>query len=93
MRTETYICDLCKQSKSKNDLSKITIKTEGIMIKNQPYSGIQVDVCSDCLRKKGFIVDIKESKTSVENAQATNRKTIEDKLFDILDDLGVAFVE
>lgn len=92
MRTETHICDICKQSKSKESLAKITIKSEGVVIKDQPYGGIQVDICPDCLRKKGFCVEHKNDE-EVKQAQSVNRKTLEEKLFDILEDMGVAFVE
>ena len=93
MRTETYICDICKQSKSKDDLAKISIKSEGINMKNVGYGGLQIDVCPDCLKKKGFIVDKKMIESDLESAQLKNKKTLEDKLFDILEDMGVAFVE
>ena len=93
MRTETFICDICKQSKSQEDLAKIEIKTEGIMIKGvDKWNGLKIDICPNCLTKKGFVVD---HKTEEENEQAKtqNRKTLEDKIFDILEDMGVAFVE
>ena len=93
MRTETYICDICKQSKSKDDLAKISIKSEGIIMKNVWYGGLQIDVCPECLKKKGFIVDKKIIEKDLESAQLKNKKTLEDKLFDILEDMGVAFVE
>ncbi len=93
MRTETYICDICKQSKSKDDLAKISIKSEGIIMKNVGYGGLQIDVCPECLKKKGFIVDKKIIEKDLESAQLKNKKTLEDKLFDILEDMGVAFVE
>lgn len=91
MRTEVFTCDICKQSKSKDDLSKIKVTTEGISIKNFGYRGLEIDICPDCLKKKGFVVDAKpEAKEQIE---AKNGKTLEDKIYDFLSDMGVAFQE
>ena len=91
MRTETFICDICKQSKSKEDLAKIKVSTEGIKIKGSDYWGLQIDICPDCLKKKGFVV---ESKPEIrEQVDAQNKKTLEDKIYEILEDMGVTFTE
>jgi hypothetical protein len=91
MITEVYTCDICKQSKSAGDLAKITVKADGIRMKGIGYNGIQIDVCPDCLRKKGFIVEAKPE--AVEQAEMQNKKTLEDKIYDFLSDMGVAFTE
>ena len=91
MRTEVYTCDICKQSKGRDDLAKITIKSEGIRMKGVGYNGIMVDICPDCLKKKGFIVEIKEE--DMEPALTQNKQTLEDKVYEILSDLGVVFEE
>lgn len=91
--TMIYTCDICKQSKSKDDLAKITVKSEGIRMKSVGYSGIQIDICSDCLRRKGFVVEVKESKEENEQAAMQNKATLEDKIYDFLVDMGVMFVE
>jgi hypothetical protein len=91
MKTEVFTCDICKQSKSMGDLAKITVKAEGIKMKNVGYGGIQIDICPDCLKKKGFIVEPKPE--TVEQAEMQNKKTLEDKIYDFLSDIGVAFVE
>nr|DAJ03602.1 MAG TPA: spire-like protein [Caudoviricetes sp.] len=91
MRTEVYTCDICKQSKGRDDLAKITIKSEGIRMKGVGYNGIMVDICPDCLKKKGFIVEFKEE--DMEPALMQNKQTLEDKVFEILSDLGVVFEE
>lgn len=90
-QTTVYTCDICKQSKSKNDLAKITVKSEGIRMKGVGYSGIEIDICNDCLKKKGFIVEIKE--TDEEQALMQNKATLEDKIYDILSGMGVVFEE
>jgi len=89
--TKIFTCDICKQSKSKDDLAKITVSADGIRMKNVGYGGIKIDICPDCLRKKGFVVEIKKEQEEVVLAQ--NTKNLEDKIFDILDYMGVAFVE
>lgn len=91
MRTEVYTCDICKQSKGRDDLAKITIKSEGIRMKGVGYNGIMVDICPDCLKKKGFIVEFKEE--DMEPALMQNKQTLEDKVYEILSDLGVVFEE
>ncbi|MEI1256022.1 hypothetical protein V8Q34_14885 [Blautia sp. JLR.GB0024] len=92
-KTEVYTCDICKQSKSRDDLAKITVRTEGIHIKNHVnYSGLQIDVCPDCLRKKGFVVEAK-TKEEIEQAKKQNEVSLEDKIYDFLSDMGVVFTE
>ena len=90
-QTTVYTCDICKQSKDRNDLSKIEVKTEGIRIKYDRYSPMKIDICKDCLKRKGFIVEAKDDEK--EQAEKQNSKTLEDKIYEILEDMGVAFVE
>lgn len=91
-QTMIYTCDICKQSKSKSDLAKITIKSEGIRMKGVGFSGITADVCPECLKKKGFVVEWKTQEDE-EQAAAQNKITLEDKIYDFLVDLGVVFEE
>ncbi|MDE5965858.1 MAG: hypothetical protein K2G89_03405 [Lachnospiraceae bacterium] len=87
--TTVYTCDICKQSKSKDDLAKITVKVSGLKVKGCSYGGFDIDICPDCLRKKGFVVEHKEE--DEEQVEAQNRATLEDKLYDILESIGVVF--
>lgn len=92
-RTEVYTCDICKNSKSKGDLAKLEIRCDGIKIKGaNGYSWLNVDICPDCLKKKGFVIEHKSDDDSAE-AAAQNKVTLEDKIYDILDDMGVMFTE
>ena len=93
-QTMMYTCDLCKNSKSEMDLARLDVKViSGIRIKDvTQYSGLRIDICKDCLKKKGFIVEAKTEEEKAEEA-AKNKRTLEDKIFDILEDLGVAFIE
>lgn len=92
-QTTVYTCDICKQSKSKDDLAKITINSDGIRMKGVGYNGIIIDICPECLKKKGFVVEEKE--TQEENFQAAmqNKVTLEDKIYEFLSDMGVVFEE
>jgi hypothetical protein len=91
-QTTIFTCDICKQSKSQGDLAKITIKTDGIHIKGlSPYNNLVIDVCSSCLKKKGFVVEYK--KEEEEQAAMQNKQTLEDKIYDFLSDMGVVFQE
>lgn len=93
MKTEVYTCDVCNKSKSKEDLSRISVQTEGIIIKGADrYSALKIDICKECLQSKGFVVD-KPDEMEIEEIQKRNEITLEDKLYDILEDLGVAFTE
>ena len=60
-------------------------------MKEVGYKGIMVDICPDCLKKKGFIVEFKEE--DMEPALTQNKQTLEDKVYEILSDLGVVFEE
>ena len=50
--------------------------------------GITIDVCPDCLKKKGFVVECKKE----EQASMQNKQTLEG-LYDFLSDMGVVFEE
>ena len=91
-QTTVFTCDICKQSKSKGDLAKFTIRADGIIMKGIGFNGLQIDICPDCLRKKGFVVETK-TKEELEQAQAQNKVTLEDKIYEILSDMGVVFKE
>lgn len=92
-QTTVFTCDICKQSKSKNDLAKITVKSEGIRMKDVGFSGINIDVCPDCLKKKGFVVEQKETEQENDQTAMQNKATLEDKIYDFLRDMGVLFEE
>lgn len=91
-QTTVYTCDICKQSRGRDDLSKIEVKTEGIKIKDcDRYIPLKIDICKDCLKRKGFLVESKDKEA--EQVSMQNKATLEDKLYEILEDLGVSFCE
>jgi hypothetical protein len=95
MRATIHTCDVCKQSKSENDLAQISVTTRGITISpNRNHPPITYDVCGDCLRKKGFAIT-QEPRNEEENAQdgRQNKAALETKLLDILENLGVMFYD
>lgn len=94
MQTTNYICDMCKISKSQEDLSQILVNTRGITIsQNHYHADIKFDICKECLKEKGFIVNpILQDKDKEEVGKANN-KTLENKMLEILEDLGVQFYE
>ena len=89
-QTTVFTCDICKQSKSKNDLAKITVKAEGIRMKGIGYGGLIIDICPECLKRKGFVVETK-TEEELEQAQLKNKVTLEDKIYEFLSDMGVVF--
>lgn len=94
-QTTVYTCDICKESKDKNDLAKIEVRVEGLRIKgvDNSYSPLKIDICKECLKKKGFIVEPKADDEENHQTEGRNRMTLEDKLYDILEDMGVVFAE
>ncbi len=92
-QTTVYTCDIYKQSKSKDDLAKITIQPDGIRMKGVGYNGIKIDVCQKCLKKKGFVVEEKEKEEENDQAAMQNKVTLEDKIYEFLSDMGVVFEE
>lgn len=93
MQTTNYICDTCKTSKSKEDLCQMRVTTQGLKIKEGGYyNELNVDICKDCLEKKGFIISPKPEQTE-EDIKKKNSQVLENKLIEILEDLGVQFYE
>lgn len=93
MQTTNYICDICKTSKSKEDLCQMRVTTQGLKIKEGGYyNELNVDICKDCLEKKGFIINPKPEQTE-EDIKKKNSQVLENKLIEILEDLGVQFYE
>lgn len=93
-QTTVYTCDICKGSKDRNDLAKIEVKVEGLRIKGvDRYTSLKTDICKECLRKKGFVVEPKVDDEENQQTEGRNRLTLEDKIYNILEDLGVAFAE
>lgn len=88
-----YTCDICKKEKEKDELSRIDVSANGIRIRGlyRYNDTLHIDICRKCLVDKGFIVE-KSKEKDVEIADK-NRTTIEEKLMDILMDLGVSFEE
>jgi len=94
-QTTVYTCDICKKSKSFEDLLKLEVTAGSYNgVKIAGFSGstvLKVEICTECLKKKGFIVDFKEE-TKEQDAKQ-NKKTLEEKIYEILEDMGVAFQE
>lgn len=42
-QTTVYTCDICKQSKGKDDLAKINVNAEGIRMKGNFYT-LKIDI-------------------------------------------------
>lgn len=91
METITHICDICKQSKSKEELARLEVRSNGLEFLDR-YSTLKIDVCKSCLEKKNFIVNEREDK-ALKDIQTQNKANLENKIIDILNDLGVQFYE
>ena len=95
MKTEVFTCDCCKNSKSYGDLAHLTIQCDGLTLKMGGLRKFSIvkDICKDCLERKGIVVHPTADNEKDKIADTKNKKTLNDKLIDILDDLGVAFHE
>mgnify|MGYP000981848794 CR=1 FL=1 len=91
MKKIVYTCDVCKQDKSENGLCQITVTTRGISNNDIYAPPLLIDICRACLEKKGFVVKDRDTLTDVENKK--NKQTLEDKIIDILRDIGVVFYD
>lgn len=88
-RTIVDTCDICKKQKDLKEMARISIEVSGIHIKNADrYNPMKIDICKECLEEKGFDVV-----GNYERAAENNKKTLEEKLLEILEDLGVSFEE
>ena len=90
-QTTVFTYDICKQSK--DDLAHITVRSDGVHIKGERYKNIEIDICPDCLKRKGFVIEKKETESEMDIVSKQNEKTLEDKIYDILSDIGVMFEE
>ena len=94
MITKTFICDECKSSVGEKELYSFDVDLKG---HNQPryspsYISIKKDICKKCLEKRGVLTELSdEDREAKEEALKKNTKCVEDKLIEILEDLGVAF--
>lgn len=86
-------CDICGKEISTEPVT-FDIGVAGLRMKsrfgNYSQKKISENICKECLKEKGFIIDV-----SVRNQEEMEKNTVtlEDKLLDILTDLGVSFVE
>jgi len=91
MVTKTFICDVCKKSVGESELFPVTIN---VSIPGQTYHKavtVNKDICRDCLEKKGIITKLPENQQELQQNQAANQKSLENKITDFLVDLGVVF--
>lgn len=92
MTKQIIICDLCGTEHSKEDTVHLEVKATGGLafpITRDNYWNAatrQLDICRECLEKKGFVVGGELSNAKKEEQ---NEKTLEDKLLDILADVGI----
>ena len=98
MKTTTYICDTCKKSVSEKDLIELSVSVKNLSFSNddsinrhKTYSQ-KIEICKDCLVKKGFKI-VREEKETEEELAKRNEKVLSEKILDILEDLGVCFTD
>lgn len=95
MITKTYICDKCNKSVGENELIPVSVEVKLPARVGSNYrrsTECKKELCKSCLVKVGIIVEVPESEKE-ETIQAKNIKTLEAKFIEILEELGVNFVE
>jgi hypothetical protein len=94
MRTTTFICDVCKKSVGETELCQVDTSVKMPRLdRGMKLASCNKDVCKECLTKKGLLIEYSGSDKERADQVASNQKTLESKLIDILEDLGVAFQE
>jgi hypothetical protein len=88
MRKYVYVCDRCKkESEDLDNFTHLSVKTNGIHIKGcDNFSQTEYEICKDCLKEIGFAVE-----GGYDEIATANRQTLDEKITDILLDLGVVF--
>ena len=93
MVKNVHICDLCGSvHNKKEELVHFDIRVVGNLV--FPFTGpswfnnkpMFLDICKDCLEKKGFAIG---DEMSYSEKEKHNEDTIKDKLLDILSELGI----
>lgn len=92
MKTITHICDVCKKSKGENELAGLEVRSGKGLTFVDKYQTFYIDICKDCLEKKRFVINRKEGQSDAD-IQKANGKNLENKIVEILNDLGVQFYE
>ncbi|HEX3026392.1 MAG TPA: hypothetical protein VHR42_04090 [Clostridia bacterium] len=94
MVTKTFICDKCKKSVGETELYSVEVEL------NRPTGGYSSrmhsahkDICKECLKTLGIIVDAPEDAKEREKQTSKNQKTFENRICNFLSDLGVLFEE
>ena len=87
-----FSCDKCGKEVNSQELVEIDVTTRNIKIKGCDgwlgHSPLHIEICKDCISEYGFKIEPAENNSHVAEQ---NRMTLEDKMFDILQDLGVCF--
>jgi sulfur relay (sulfurtransferase) complex TusBCD TusD component (DsrE family) len=95
MKTTTYICDICKKSVGEAELVTVEISAKMMKMPNgyMQQQRVSKDICKDCLKGRGIVTEYVPGENDLEEITKANNKTLESKLVDILEDLGVQFQE
>ncbi len=92
MEVVSHMCDICKQTKTKEELANLEL-CQGYGSKIKMISNrIKLDICPDCLEKRGIVIKKPENQTQEEIYQK-NEKTFKEKFIELLNDLDVSFYE
>ena len=93
MKTINYICDKCKKSVEADELVAIGLTASFIrgLDNNLLINSAEKDICKTCLKEKGLLIE-SEQKTYSDD-MLHNDKIFETKMIEILEELGVAFLE
>lgn len=95
MITKTFICDLCKKSVGELELYQVSTSLSIPQYSgySKSYATVKKDICKCCLTEKGIVIEGTDDRKKIAENEEKNQKTFETKVLELLEDLGVAFVE
>lgn len=91
MKTTVHTCDICRQSKSEEDIIPISISYQAKAPNNNYKHTISKskDICKACLDKRGLLTEFPTE--NIDETVAKRSKAFDDRFVDLLCDLGVLF--
>lgn len=94
MEVISHVCDICKQTKSKDDMVQLELMQRSKYTSKFKLmaNDIKLDLCQDCLKKKGIIIERSEEQVE-EDRLAHNEASFRDKFIELLVDCDVQFYE
>lgn len=95
MEVVSHVCDICKSTKTKEDLIQLDLSQKNLYSSKFKImsNNIKLDICQDCLKKKGIVIEKSETEEDESSRLIHNEATFKDKFIELLVDCDVQFYE